>query len=244
MAAQLLFLTPLRCRKCRLRFYRFVEAPGRPAWKRGRNRRDGKLPLGLTERFRDSQRNSALLSSTQLQATQLQSKGHVQIDAALQREEALPDNLPKGSAADHSRGRRSILFLDDDPAMRKFFTRLLTREGYAVREASDSGSAVAELRDAKTDLAVVNLGACEEQEPAVRALRSACPELPIILLSQSADLADGSETLLILPRPSHASTLVTLIGDVALRNLSDSVSRSDAASRAPQIPPQVLPLIH
>jgi CheY-like chemotaxis protein len=101
--------------------------------------------------------------------------------------------------------------------LRKLLRRLLDKEGYEVREASDSDAALAELRSSKIDLAVVNLNAAEQGEEAVRALRSAHAKLTIVVCSAAAGLREEPENLLILPRPSRPYTVVSVIAQ-ALEN--------------------------
>jgi CheY-like chemotaxis protein len=165
-AAGLLFLVPLRCRTCRLRFYR--------PWFIARRA----LPV---------------------------------IERAIPMAAPVPSSVFVSSLVPATAIRPRILLLDDDPSLRKLLRRLLDKEGYEVREASDSDAALAELRGTKIDLAVVNLDEAEQGETAVRALRSACAELTIVLWSEAAGLREGSENLLILPRPSRPFTVVSVI---------------------------------
>lgn len=116
--------------------------------------------------------------------------------------------------------RKIILLLDDDPALRRLLGRLLGRKGYEVREASDAGAAVAELRGAEIDLAIVNLSAREDE--AVRALRSAHPELPVIVLSETLGPVEASEKLLILPKPSRVFAVVEGVRDLMSRDPVDA----------------------
>jgi CheY-like chemotaxis protein len=162
MAARLLFLSPLRCRKCRLRFYRpwFVARRALPVMERA-------VPVAAP----------VVISS--------------------------PVPAPVT--------RPGILLVDDDPSLRTLLCRLLEKEGYEAREASDSDAALAELRGTKIDLAVVNLNAAEEGEKAVQALRAAYAELTIVLWSEAAGVREGSENLLILPRPSRPFEAVSII---------------------------------
>ena len=157
----LLFLSPLRCRNCRLRFYR---------------------PWFLAKR-----------------ALPLVADRHPIPASAV-----APVPTP-AAVVPH----RIILLLDDDPALRKLLRRLLHREGYEVREASDAGGAVAELRGAGMDLAIVNLSAREQEEKAVRALKSAYPELMVMVLSETpAALPEASEELPALAKPAHVFAVV------------------------------------
>ena len=164
-AAALLLLLPLRCRKCRLRFYRpWFVAKGAPLAGAAEN------PI-----------STSLLVSRSIPAP------------------VVPQR---------------VLLIDDDPALRKLLTRLLKRGGYAVCEASDSGAAMSELRATKMDLVVVNLGTGDEGEQAAQELSSVYPELIIIVLSETVGLAETSEKLLILPKPSRAFTVVQSIRQV------------------------------
>lgn len=104
--------------------------------------------------------------------------------------------------------RRIVLLLDDDPAVRKLLRRLLDREGYQVREASDTGAA---LRETGMDLAIVNLGVREEGEEAVRALKSAHPGLLVMVLSEALAPQETSEDVLILPRTPGVSAAMRQI---------------------------------
>jgi CheY-like chemotaxis protein len=168
----LLFLSPLRCRKCRLRFYR--------PWYVARRA----LPV-------------------------------------LEKQDAIPALVPLANPIPVP---QRILLLDDDPALRNLLRRLLDREGYHVRECSDWGAALAELSGVKTDLAVVNLSAREEGEEAVFALRSAHPELTILVLSGPEGLLEPSEKLLILPRASRAFTVASFI----VQSLDEAAARAES----------------
>jgi CheY-like chemotaxis protein len=159
-AAALLFLSPLRCRKCRLRYYR---------------------PWFVARRAFPVVEKPAIMAAR-----------------------VVPSS-PVAAVAIRPR----ILLLDDDPSLRQLLRRLLDKEGYEVREASDSDGAVAELRGAKVDLAVVNLYAGGDGERAVRALRSECGRLTIVVCSEAAGLP---ENVIVLPRPSRPLTVVSVVG--------------------------------
>jgi hypothetical protein len=85
--------------------------------------------------------------------------------------------------------------------------RLLDRQGYDVREASD----VAELRGAEAHVAIVNLSAAEQSDQAVHTLRTAYPELIVIVLSEAVGFPQRSEKLRILPKPVRALTVLSFI---------------------------------
>jgi CheY-like chemotaxis protein len=101
-----------------------------------------------------------------------------------------------------------ILLLDDDPALRMLLGRLLKREGYEVCEASSAHAAVVE---SGLDLALVNLSDDQDVRSAVGALRNSYPELTLIVLAEAAGSPERSEKLLILPKLSRASTIVSFV---------------------------------
>jgi DNA-binding response OmpR family regulator len=122
----------------------------------------------------------------------------------------------------------AILLLDEDSASRKLLRRLLDREGYLVREASDSSAALAELRDTGMGLAIVNLNG-HEHKAVVRTLRSAYPDLTVVLLSETVTSAEKSEKMAILPKPSHAFAV--------LQNIRHLISQD----RRPEVTHNVAP---
>jgi hypothetical protein len=175
--AALLLLSPLRCRNCRLRYYRLWFLARRAP------------PLVTAHR--------AVPAPADVPKPTV-----VAVD--------VPEAIPPAEAA-----RKVILLLDDDPALRRLLGRLLGREGYDVCEASDAGAATAELRTTEIDLAIVNLGTREDE--AVRVLRSAYPELPIIALSEPLALAEAPGKLLILPQPSRVFAVVESVRELMSR---------------------------
>jgi len=65
----------------------------------------------------------------------------------------LPDTQLKTSP----RGKRKILLVDDDPAVRKMLGMLLTGEGYEVLLAIDGGESIQVVRAADVDLVLLDL---------------------------------------------------------------------------------------
>lgn len=104
--------------------------------------------------------------------------------------------------------------LDDDPALRKLLRRLLVREGHEVHEVSDGAAALANLRAVKSDLALVNLSAAEEEDRALPALRTAFPQMIIVALSERSE---PSEKLLILPKLSRPFAIVSFVAEALER---------------------------
>jgi CheY-like chemotaxis protein len=160
-AAGFAFLSPLRCRKCRLRFYR--------PWPIANRAPTLEIPVEMPRR----------------------------VPVTVVASSPVPAPVPP-----------TILLLDDDAALRKLFRRLLNKEGHEVQEVSDGVAALAELRAVKADLALVNLSAEDEEGRALRALRTADPELTIVVLS---DHRVPSEKLLILPKLSRPFAVVSFV---------------------------------
>jgi two-component system nitrogen regulation response regulator NtrX len=87
----------------------------------------------------------------------------------------------------------SVLIVDDEPNIRRMVGALLGTEGYEVREASDGRSAVGTALDAEPDVALVDLmmpGELDGMEVLSR-LRERLPELPVVMMSGRAGLADA-----------------------------------------------------
>jgi len=174
--AGFLLLTPVRCRKCRLRYYRlwFMVDPA-----------------------------GAKLSSI------------------IETREEAP--TPKAQP--------SVLLLDEDAALRKLLSRVLAREGYNVREASDRSEAMLELRSGAIDIVIVNLS--DQNRPLlVRDLRIAHPPLMIVALSGAGDAEEfpanaPGGNLLILPRLTRAHAVIQEL------NAMIAASRHSHTSDAP-----------
>jgi CheY-like chemotaxis protein len=179
-AAKFAGLSPLRCRSCRLRFYR--------PWFLARRA----SPLVTTRRSPPAPEVVSMPNEA----------------AAIPQEVAAMDAVVQPGA---------VLLLDDDPASRKLLRRLLDREGYVVREASDTGAALAELRNTEMDLAIINLSV-HETKTMVRTLRSAYPEMVLVLLSETHPFAEESEKLVFLPKPSYAFAVLQSIRHLMSRD--------------------------
>ena len=166
--AKLLFLAPFRCRNCRLRFYRHLSYIKRA------------LPMVTVHRPLAA---PLTVSRPTVAAPPV-------IDVSVVPDVLTVPNVPAVPNVAASL-RSVILLLDDDPALRKLLRRLLTREGYDVREAADAAAAAATLRypgphAAGIDLMIVNLSSREEGETAVRTLRRAHPELVVMALPRTS----------------------------------------------------------
>jgi len=124
----------------------------------------------------------------------------------------------------------SVLVLEDDAALRKLLTRLLTREGYGIREASDAGSAKRALEAGGIEVLITHLRD-RNQMDMVRGLQAADPRLKVVALSPSVeapelsiDSQDGR--LLILPLLAHPHEVVD-----GLKTVLASRSQNTASSQ-------------
>jgi CheY-like chemotaxis protein len=85
---------------------------------------------------------------------------------------------------------RSILLVDDDPAVRKIVGEMLERSGYGVITAADGQSALAALRER----AAVDLVIADYRMPGmdglslVRRIKEKMPDLPVVILTGHGDL--------------------------------------------------------
>ncbi len=87
----------------------------------------------------------------------------------------------------------SVLIVDDEPNIRRMVGALLRGEGYEVREAPDGATALALAGEAEPDVALLDLmmpGGLDGLQLLER-LREQRPDLPVVMMSGRADLADA-----------------------------------------------------
>ena len=87
----------------------------------------------------------------------------------------------------------SILIVDDEPNIRRMVGALLGSEGYEVRDASDAASGLARAVEYEPDLVLLDLmmpGATDGLE-LLEQLRARFPDLPVVMMSGRAGLADA-----------------------------------------------------
>jgi two-component system, NtrC family, nitrogen regulation response regulator NtrX len=86
-----------------------------------------------------------------------------------------------------------VLIADDEPNIRRMVGALLTAEGYEVTETPNGVEAVARVRDGEPDVALLDLmmpGDLDGMATLAR-LREIAPDLPVIMMSGRAGLADA-----------------------------------------------------
>jgi DNA-binding response OmpR family regulator len=80
--------------------------------------------------------------------------------------------------------RRRALLVEDELLIAMIAVENLAEIGYDVTEASSAKAALAQLADAKPDLAVVDLGLPDGPgEVLISEIRARCPGLPIVVTS-------------------------------------------------------------
>jgi two-component system nitrogen regulation response regulator NtrX len=87
----------------------------------------------------------------------------------------------------------SVLIIDDEPNIRRMVGALLASEGFEVRDAADGASGVSRAEELEPDLVLLDLmipGAMDGMAVLER-LRERFPELPVIMMSGRAGLADA-----------------------------------------------------
>ncbi len=179
-----LFLAPFRCRNCRHRFFRFSKRIG----------------------------NDFTLTHSD-EAPSTPTRPHVE-SVAPHIEEDRSTPPPPDEPAIEIETPRSILIIDDDPAIRKFLHRVLERHGYRISELDDGKDLASELSSNPVDLLITGL-VSERQDglDAVASLHGAYPDLKIIMLSSfwAADAQLTKElpwVFAILPKPFLSELLL------------------------------------
>ena len=85
------------------------------------------------------------------------------------------------------------LIIDDEPNIRRMVGALLTADGFEVREAADGSSGVAAAVQADPDVVLLDfmMPGSMDGMATLRALREKLPDLPVIMMSGRAGLADA-----------------------------------------------------
>ncbi|HEY5899027.1 MAG TPA: response regulator [Burkholderiales bacterium] len=112
--------------------------------------------------------------------------------------------------------RRTILVVDDEPAIRELLRLQLSAAGYDVVLAQDAGSAARMVRDARPDLMVV-----DAHMPHVSGLDfvsalitdSSMPWVPVIFITGRSELRNDAEALgsACLVKPFLSTRLIELV---------------------------------
>jgi len=87
----------------------------------------------------------------------------------------------------------TVLVADDEPNIRRMVGALLTAEGYDITETANAPDTVAKVRDAEPDAVLLDLMMPNETDGivALEKIRDIAPDLPVIMMSGRAGLADA-----------------------------------------------------
>jgi two-component system nitrogen regulation response regulator NtrX len=87
----------------------------------------------------------------------------------------------------------TVLIADDEPNIRKMVGALLSAEGYEVAETANGPDAVARVRDAAPDAVLLDLMMPGDTDGiiALEKIRDIAPDVPVIMMSGRAGLADA-----------------------------------------------------
>ncbi|HEX8851674.1 MAG TPA: sigma-54 dependent transcriptional regulator [Gemmatimonadaceae bacterium] len=87
----------------------------------------------------------------------------------------------------------SVLIIDDEPNIRRMVGALLGSEGYDVREAPEGAVGVTRAREAEPDVVLLDLMMPGELDglATLARLREAVPDVPVVMMSGKAGLADA-----------------------------------------------------
>ncbi len=137
------------------------------------------------------------------------------------------DEVPAVKLASQPKTERmpGILLVEDEPALRRLQTRLLTGGGWHVTAAADAKAALDSLRSAPADppaLLVCDVALPGLDGPAVvRAARRLCPGLPAILMSGHTESLRPSDLrdVVWLAKPFRAAALLELAARLAAARL-------------------------
>ncbi|MFI5309957.1 MAG: sigma-54-dependent transcriptional regulator, partial [Gemmatimonadales bacterium] len=89
--------------------------------------------------------------------------------------------------------RPSVLIIDDEPNIRRMVGALLSSEGFEVRDAADGATGMTRAQELEPDLVLLDLmmpGALDGMA-VLGLLRERFPDLPVVMMSGKAGLADA-----------------------------------------------------
>jgi len=130
--------------------------------------------------------------------------------------------LPLHDAPSRSGAGRHVLLIEDEPALRRFMTRLLDGQDWRVTAVADARSALRAMSGDRADhklpvVMISDIGLPDMEGPAlVRAARRIRPDLPAILVSgypEDSTLADLNRVAY-LRKPFGAAELLDLVASL------------------------------
>ena len=109
--------------------------------------------------------------------------------------------------------RRTILIVDDEPAIRELLKLQLAGEGYEVVMAEDARGAARLVREAKPDLMIVDAHVSGLDFVSAVIVDSSMPWVPVIFITGRSELRSDAEALgsACLVKPFLAARLTELV---------------------------------
>jgi len=116
--------------------------------------------------------------------------------------------------------RKRLLFVDDEPAIRKTLSVILARYGFAVTVADTVAQAIEEIKTKEFDLLLSDLNIDRENDgyELIRAMREANPDCVAIVLTGYPDVESAVEGIHLgvddyIMKPAKADVLVALLAE-------------------------------
>ena len=116
--------------------------------------------------------------------------------------------------------QKRLLFVDDEPGIRKTLSVILQRYGFAVTLAATIAEATHQIKTQEFDLLLCDLNIEREKDgyEVIRAMREVCPHCATIVLTGHPDLESAVEGVRLgvddyIVKPTNADTLVALLAE-------------------------------
>jgi CheY-like chemotaxis protein len=139
------------------------------------------------------------------------------------------ENLPKEKVQPVESGRKTLLLVDDDPAIRQILLRLLADENYRVLTAANGAEAVEVAEANRIDLVLLDLNMpVQDGWQAFEQLTAGNPALPIIVITARPNqifpaLASGAGAL--LEKPLDFAKLFQAIRELLAEPAEERIAR-------------------
>ncbi len=134
---------------------------------------------------------------------------------------------------------KRILFVDDEPAIRKTLPVILRRYGFSVALAATVSEALQQIKSGTFDLLLCDLNIEKEADgyTVIRAMREACPSCVAIVLTAYPDVNSAIEGIRLgiddyIVKPSNADELVAMLAEKLAKRAAENAD----PDRRPDLP--------